>query len=295
MKKVAEHFNLGALLSSEDAGGFANRNLCIETKSGRFLARILGEHGPDLLRTEIQYLELIAATDFPCPAYIVGRDGGFALSVEGHCVAVMRFLQGRHVDAPSSEQIKNIAIHLARLHMIDGTPLPQRETWWHPDFLKSSLARAKEKYGDIAMSGLAGVLEVLAEFDVALLPTSIVHGDPWPGNILFNGEKLVGLIDWEETCIGTPIFDLAYAVLHGCMSTEGLDRQKFDGFISSYEPIRKLSTDERLGFALALRQVALINYLWLILKMDVDADEIEQHWASQWYRGLDLKAVSLEP
>ena len=295
MKKVAEHFNLGVLLSAEDAGGFANRNLCIETRSGKFLARILGEHGPDLLETEIRYLELIAANDFPCPAYLVGRDGGFALSVEGQCVAVMRFLQGRQTKEPTSEQNKSIAIHLARLHMIDGTTLPQRETWWHPDFLRSSLARAKEKYGDIAMSGLVGELEVLAEFDVALLPTSIVHGDPWPGNILFNGENLAGLIDWEETCIGAPIFDLAYAVLHGCMLAGGLDRPKIDSFIASYESIRKLSTNERQVFALALRQVALINYLWLILKMDVDADELEQHWASQWYRGLDLKTVSLEP
>ncbi len=35
------------------------------------------------------------------------------------------------------------------------------------------------------------------------------HGDFWPGNMLWKDGNLVAVIDWEETSIGDPLFDLA--------------------------------------------------------------------------------------
>ena len=47
-----------------------------------------------------------------------------------------------------------------------------------------------------------------------------LHGDVWPGNVLWNGDRCVGLIDWKEAGVGHPGVDLAYlrlsaAVHHG--------------------------------------------------------------------------------
>ena len=37
----------------------------------------------------------------------------------------------------------------------------------------------------------------------------LLHGDYWPGNILWQGDRLVGVIDWEDARVGDPLFDLA--------------------------------------------------------------------------------------
>ena len=40
-------------------------------------------------------------------------------------------------------------------------------------------------------------------------PNCLLHGDFWPGNLLWNNGQLVGIIDWEDAAIGDPLADLA--------------------------------------------------------------------------------------
>jgi aminoglycoside phosphotransferase (APT) family kinase protein len=41
------------------------------------------------------------------------------------------------------------------------------------------------------------------------LPASILHGDFWPGNIIWHNEQIAAVIDWEDAAIGTPVSDVA--------------------------------------------------------------------------------------
>ena len=41
----------------------------------------------------------------------------------------------------------------------------------------------------------------------------LVHGDFWPGNVLWALGKPNGLVDWETACWGAPLYDLAIARL----------------------------------------------------------------------------------
>ena len=38
---------------------------------------------------------------------------------------------------------------------------------------------------------------------------TLLHGDFWPGNILWRDGRLVGVIDWEDACTGDPVADVA--------------------------------------------------------------------------------------
>lgn len=39
----------------------------------------------------------------------------------------------------------------------------------------------------------------------------VLHGDYWPGNVLWKDGRLVAVIDWEDACLGDPLADLATA------------------------------------------------------------------------------------
>ncbi len=47
-------------------------------------------------------------------------------------------------------------------------------------------------------------------------PPVLVHGDFWPGNMLWQGDRLVGVIDWEDAALGNRYYDLAIARFDSC-------------------------------------------------------------------------------
>lgn len=38
---------------------------------------------------------------------------------------------------------------------------------------------------------------------------SLLHGDYWPGNLLWQGERLMAVLDWEDAALGDPLSDVA--------------------------------------------------------------------------------------
>lgn len=39
----------------------------------------------------------------------------------------------------------------------------------------------------------------------------LLHGDYWPGNLMWDQRRLVAVIDWEDACLGDPLADVATA------------------------------------------------------------------------------------
>lgn len=59
----------------------------------------------------------------------------------------------------------------------------------------------------------------------------ILHGDYWPGNILWKDGQLKAIIDWEDTRLGDPLADLSNARLEILML---FDSGKMDLFTENY-------------------------------------------------------------
>ena len=89
------------------------------------------------------------------------------------------------------------------------------------------------------------------------LPKGIIHGDIFHDNLLFKGEKLVAMLDFEAACRGKFIFDLATAVNALCFDGEGYDLKRFEALIAGYESVRPLSLAEWDAFPNELRLSAL--------------------------------------
>ena len=294
LPRVCEFFDLGPLLRTSDAGGYANRNLVLETGKGSFLAKLLRDKGGAALRGEADYLEWIAATGFPCPRYLAGRDGAYAFQGAGQVVAVMPFLQGEVSESISRPRLESLGAALARLHLIDSGALRPRQSWWRTGYPGDALRQVRQRFGDRALARLSGQIAALSDLAAVPLPRSIVHGDPWPGNAIFQGRRLVALVDWEETTIGIPLMDLAYLALQGCLSGRDFDPRHFGALIESYQSVRRLSPEERRCFGQAVRRVACINYLWLLLRAEPEDGDLEALWATDWYRSLELEHLTLE-
>ncbi len=116
---------------------------------------------------------------------------------------VLSFIEGAPVlDIAHGEKfVASASAHLAKVHKTSLTPV---DLEWLP--MVSPIPSDAEWEPKIR--------EILnAHGHSSGSPTTLCHGDPWPGNILWQGEQLVGLIDWEEIHIGFALTDLAIARL----------------------------------------------------------------------------------
>ncbi|WP_250292115.1 phosphotransferase family protein [Frankia sp. CiP1_Cm_nod1] len=61
---------------------------------------------------------------------------------------------------------------------------------------------------------------------------ALVHGDFRPGNVLYEGGRIVGLLDWEMAHVGDPVEDIAWAY-HALWSPERF--VPLEEFVAAYE------------------------------------------------------------
>ena len=78
----------------------------------------------------------------------------------------------------------------------------------------------------------------------------LLHGDFWPGNILWKNKKIVGIVDWEYAAIGDPFSDLAVTSLDLRYSFGVQGMKKLLEIYSDYLPI------DRFRYSLWLIYVA---------------------------------------
>lgn len=99
--------------------------------------------------------------------------------------------------------LEEMARFLARLHRLDTSSLPELP------FLEDPRAEVFQYLSDDALE--TRVRAALKRRAPGPTQRSLIHGDYWPGNVLWRGAQLAAVIDWEDAAMGDPLADLAAA------------------------------------------------------------------------------------
>jgi aminoglycoside phosphotransferase (APT) family kinase protein len=161
-------------------------------------------HNPEIATTEYRLLAAVHAAGLAVPKpLLLDQDCEF-FDTPG---LVTAFIDGSTEPAPGSlpEALRQMAVFLARLHALDidrlNLPaLPRRD-----DPIPGTLAD---------LPGLpfeARVREALAGRSLhnPINAPALLHGDFWPGNIMWRDGDIAAVIDWEDAASGDPLADLA--------------------------------------------------------------------------------------
>ncbi|MEO1028378.1 MAG: phosphotransferase [Pseudomonadota bacterium] len=63
---------------------------------------------------------------------------------------------------------------------------------------------------------------------------AVLHGDFWPGNLLWQGNELTAILDWEDAAIGDPLSDIACA----CLELEYVyGKAGAEAFLAAYQAL----------------------------------------------------------
>ena len=113
------------------------------------------------------------------------------------------------------ERFRDAAVTLAQLHSLDPHgvgltaervtgPLDEVERWCH----------TLDTVDPVLAPGWLDVAAALRTSAPAALPSAIVHGDFRLGNLLADGNRITGVIDWEIWSIGDPRVDAGWFLIN---------------------------------------------------------------------------------
>lgn len=228
IKKVDSRYELVSshkLVGGSSADVFA---LEVEGESGRRNQLVFRLHGDlDFLRNknvakeEFALLDLLHRAGLPVP-----KPFFVDLSCTIFCrpYLVMEYVDGTiNIDPNNlSNAVKQLAENLARLHSVD---LQGHDISFLLD-CNQHIARFIENRprvldNTLSEADIRAALEPAWPLPQHNTPT-VLHGDFWPGNIIWKDGSVAGILDWEDALRGDPLTDLSIARLELCWAY-GLD------------------------------------------------------------------------
>lgn len=239
------------------SAGSVNSNYWITTKSRRLFLRIYEEQNASTVGFEWQLLEQLEQDGFPAPRRLRAPRGE-PLLFRGKPVAFFEELMGTEscqagVTAARARAVGNA---LARAHIAlapcgDAT----RTSRFGAAALRERLSRIALE-GDVRVAGevdrLRAALERAERELTAHLPSGVIHGDLFRDNVMWQGDRLVAVIDWESASHGTLIYDLAVALLAWCYGG-AFEATLCVALVEGYQSVRQLAPEEQAALGSAMR------------------------------------------
>lgn len=198
------------------AGGVSAQMTAIEIEraDGRIVKMVVRCHGEvdrvcnaQIAADEFRLLKILrsARIAVPAPIYLDQSEP----TLLAPCI-VVEYIEGSTNFAPADadDTLRQMARQLVQIHRVSGSNtdlafLP-RQTWGvgkRPGVLDDSLSEGR----------IRDALELAWPLKNAgsANETVLLHGDFWPGNLLWRDGQLVAVIDWEDAKVGDPLADIA--------------------------------------------------------------------------------------
>jgi len=221
----------------------------------------------------LPFLQRLEEWQFEATAYYLQSPSGSVAYSSPDCDAVViRRLPGR-MPKFSVAVNREIGVHLAQLHLIPCDGLPEKRHWIDARYLPEAIQAASRKYGTERLRKTLTVFRSLEDFKPATFPQSIVHGDLETTNCLFEGDRLVAFVDWQEIGVSAALMDFVSTVLGFCFveQPEGsdywaiFDPELYRTLFESYTSVRPFSAYELAHLDAALKYVGLTQPVWSML------------------------------
>jgi Ser/Thr protein kinase RdoA (MazF antagonist) len=269
---IADHFGLGQVHSFERAPG-TNQNFLVTTTEGDYLFKIIVNTTLENVLQGLPFLQRLEAYHFKATTYYPQSSAGSVFYSSSDCDAVvMRRLPGI-MPKFSVVVSQEIGLHLGQLHLIPCDGLPEKRHWIDAHYLPEAIQAATRKYGAERLRKTLAVFHSLEDFRPATFPQSIVHGDLDTTNCLFEDNRLVAFVDWQEIGVSAALMDFASTMLGFCFveQPEGsdywaiFDPELYRALFESYTSVRPFSVYELAHLDSALKYVGLTQPVWSML------------------------------
>ncbi len=240
-RELASAFSLGEFVAFRRIlAGTVNINYRVETTQGTFFLRINHGKEEEDVRYEIDVLEHFVANHVVTPLPKVSRSGLRYYNYLGYYISVFDWQEGGQVDSKTigDNDCKMLGAALGQLHSCGSVPKAMlRESRYSDTELKARFGSFSQS-NDRELTGAISAIEVELAYlesvqaDRVPLVRGLIHADLFPDNVIVQDGRLV-LLDFEQSCAGHYLYDLAVAVNAWCFS-DCFKKSRFASMLCSY-------------------------------------------------------------
>lgn len=170
------------------------------------------KRNPQAAANEFRLLQITRSLGLATPTpYYLPRSG----KIFATPYLVIEYIEGKPEFAPSNlgDYIRQLAVHLAKIHSVDYSNLDlsflPKKVNRCPETCRRRSAAVDRSLEEERIRDVLASTEPLSQRN----PSVLLHGDFWPGNVLWREDKLVAVIDWEDATLGDALTDFAISRL----------------------------------------------------------------------------------
>jgi homoserine kinase type II len=231
---------------SEPKGG-VNSNYHVWAGGRRFFLRVNEGKSDADVRFEAEVLRFLEDARFPVARLARAEDGRPFVPVAGRQAMLFDHVAGEEAGpgAVTPERCRRIGEQLARLHDLAGGFTGERPNPYGPARVSQWLAAlGPDGAGDPEVAAALPLLEAELARASALpsAPRGLVHGDLFTDNVLWIGDRVSAILDWEMACTDPFAFDLGVALSAWCYG-DGYDRPRAAALVAGYRSRRKVEPE----------------------------------------------------
>lgn len=285
---VLVQYDLGQLRDARRTEhGFVDDNWIIDTDQGRYFLKRRHprrRQSSDLVRAQHDLIRWLHWAGFPAPVLVPTSTGETFLSLGDELFEIEEFVEGQSYDHNRPAHMEAAARTLGLFHSLvrDFAPgaLCDQQELYHPlstdsifdNLLEAWLFDQTAKEADAVRRIREQVASLTARFaSHGKLPRQVIHGDYHAGNMLFDDDRIVAVVDYDKTNWQPRIAEVAEALIY--FSSPRADRLKhlvYTGFLEE-EPFARFLENYASAAILDRAEVkALPDYIgciWLSMSL----------------------------
>ncbi|KAF0812503.1 Homoserine kinase [Andreprevotia sp. IGB-42] len=254
-----KRYAIGSLLELKGiAAGITNTNYFVTTTHGRYVLTLFETLHADELPFYVNLLAHLAHHGIASAAPIANFADDYIDTLNGRPTLLVNCLPGAVIDSPNAAQAAQVGEMLAQMHLAAqsyaGRMANPRDLAWWTD-------TAEQVYAQMPVADATLLREQLAlqaRTSYADLPHGIVHADLFRDNVLIDGDKVGGFIDFYYACNDAFLYDVAITLNDWCVTDDGdIDAARARAFLAAYQGVRAFTPEEVVAWPLMLRGAAI--------------------------------------
>lgn len=249
LQKILNQYDIPEVSPTEIVRESSDNHVYLIGEKNKKILRISKRLPIEDIRFEYEALRYLSLNNLPVPRWVKTKDGNFYASVDEFEVAVMfDFLEGYHVhigkdNLPTKEQAYAAGHTLASIAEIGRTFKPssprRRNVFIELDRVLQNEETFKKDFegGEVFVEQVKEAIQFGRESES---PMGLIHNDYRSGNVFFkNDNKISGVIDFDWSCIGPIMKDLALGVLEWSFPDGRVEPNFtiFDAFLEGYNSV----------------------------------------------------------
>jgi homoserine kinase type II len=227
--------------------GSVNTNYHVWSGGERYFLRLNeGKTESDVL-FEAEVQRFLFEARFPVPHVHFADDGRPFVPVLGKQAMLFSYAPGEEIsrEAAGPQRCRRIGEQLARLHDLSSGFAADRGNPYAPPRVRGWLEGLRgDGGGDPEVAAALPMLEdELARTDALPgAPRGLVHGDLFIDNVLWIGDRVSFVLDWEMSCIDPFAYDVGVAVNAWCYG-DAYDPARAAALLEGYRSRRRLEPE----------------------------------------------------